>query len=220
MMALCDMLWCKGKQSDYAFARMATLTSRHRDCGGLNDLTFAHELRRLDISELALWIWNPDLAKDFQRLIKSGNEIGKEDSYMPCFMDLQLSDRSPYSITLNIRFHYWIHVIGCTLAIERSRNARKVGIFNHFSLTHLGGLLGFAILNTTGAIEQVSESEETGFAVEEADTSNLTNAEKERKKKKEVLRKSRIKPKTLVASDWYNWFLHIERTYRRRRVKH
>lgn len=126
LMALIDMYMCKFQHHPYANLRFGTIGTRFRDCAALVDIVYINKLTGLLPKEIARWIWTKFLGDDIERITKTGNEIDKYDSYMPYFMCLCLSDKSPYSTSINPNFHMWTHVLGASIHSLRSINAKLV----------------------------------------------------------------------------------------------
>lgn len=147
LMAVVDMFLVKFPKNKFSEARIGTIISRDRDCAGLNDLRYLKEITGKTFPEIASWIWTKSLADEFSRLLKDNEEIDEIHSYMPYFMDLGLSDKSPYTSTYNPNVHYWVHVVGCCLSLDRSRNARTVknAIIRERLLISHGAVFGYAL---------------------------------------------------------------------------
>lgn len=125
--AIVDMFLQKIPRHEYSLLRVATVCSRYKDCTVLLAYQHIRSLTGLTGPLLASWLLTHQLHKEYKQLWKAGNELQKSDSYMPYFMDLQMSSVSPYSAPANPNLHFFLHSVGCTLRSARSINAMFVG---------------------------------------------------------------------------------------------
>lgn len=151
LIASVDMYMSKFPFHVLAEVRIGTITSRFRDFSALMDLVFLTETLDADISEVSAWIWSNNVADDFQRVLKDGEEIDKMDSYTPYLTDLRLSMKSPYSASSNPSLHFWVNIIGVCLGAVRSHNARIDEYLNFHGLTIHGIICGYAYRSRTEA---------------------------------------------------------------------
>lgn len=145
LMAAMDMFFVRFPNNNFAYARIGTMVSRFRHCAALNGLLYMKEVSGLDFSEIRQWIWSEVLVKEFEAIIRPDNEIDDEYSYMPYFMDLNLSLKSPYSSTFSPNFHLWMHTAGCCLGFSRSIHSRMVGSPDKEIVPKLGIIFGCAM---------------------------------------------------------------------------
>lgn len=195
--AFVDMYMTKFPHHPIAEVKISTLSARFKDCTALQDLVYITRIMGVDLSELALWLWDPSVATDFMRILTPGEEIDVVDSYTPYMTELHMSSRSPYSTTINPHFHYWVHVVGCSMNSKRSQWARIVGSVNVGQITTLGAICGYAFTARTAAALQFSETGEedpdVGLGVDAAELQGLPAL-----------------PSNLRAREWYGWYEDID----------
>lgn len=76
---------------------------------------------------IARWVWTALIADELVQISKPDQETTEFHSYMPYFMSMNLSDKSPYAAVANPNFHLWTHITCATVGSKRSKNARIVG---------------------------------------------------------------------------------------------
>ncbi|XP_055924069.1 uncharacterized protein LOC129954268 [Eupeodes corollae] len=127
MMAVIDMYLKVFPYCKYAKARVGTIVSRFKDCSLLLALQSCVSSLGLSFSEFAPWVWTPKCADQLLQVIKEDQELDNPRSYAMYFMELGLSEISPYSTSMNPDLNFFIHAIGATCGNERSCNANMVG---------------------------------------------------------------------------------------------
>lgn len=157
LMAVVDMFLVKFPKNKYSEARVGTIISRFKDCAGLDDLIYLKEITGKTYLEIKSWIWTSSVADEFERILKDDEEIDEDHSYMPYFMELRLAKKSPYSSTSNPSLHHWVHVVGCCLSQARSRNARMVKDVYVGTITKVGALFGYALINAVSEDEAAAQ---------------------------------------------------------------
>lgn len=145
LIAAIDMYLHKFKKHKFSPVRVGTITSRYKDCASLLDVSHLKTMTGMNCGAIGRWIWVSQLFKEMERLSLAGQEIDQADSYMPYMMEFALADKSPYSTAVNPHMHFWVHVIGCRLGNQRSKNAKNVGNVNTNALIIHGLLFGYAI---------------------------------------------------------------------------
>ena len=121
--AALDMFLCKFPFHEWGCLRIATLPSRYKDCSAFTVIGQFEESTKRDLGYLARFIWSEKVADDLDRIMKRGQEINQDDSYIKYMSDMELVRRSPYSYNVNINLHNWVHCFGTFLGIERHMNA-------------------------------------------------------------------------------------------------
>lgn len=178
LLAIIDLYMVKFPKHVFAEVRIGTIVTRHRDCAGALDLLHITKVADMDLSHLARWIWQPELGDEFERLQTPLNEIDKYDSYMPYFMDLGLSSKSPYSTAVNPDFHYWVHAVCACINSPISKNVRVVGQVHtckHIELSKHACILGYALTTVSDAKLQSTQDPPI--------------------------------PDTLIGDNWFKWYI-------------
>lgn len=158
VIAAIDMYLHKFKKHKFSPARVGTITSRYKDCASLLDVSHLKTMTGMNCGAIGRWIWVAQLFKEMERLSFAGQEIDQADSYMPYMMEFALADKSPYSTAVNPHMHFWVHVVGCRLGNQRSKNAKNVGNVNTNALIIHGLLFGYAISKISEARMFYSET--------------------------------------------------------------
>lgn len=127
MCAFVDMYLAEFPRHPYAKARFGTICTRYKDCTALLTIPFILGALGIKLSRLAVWIWVPEAREQFLRLTKEGEEINDTRSYALYFIELGLSNKSPYSSTLNNTVHMLFHLVGAGRASKRSIHAKVIG---------------------------------------------------------------------------------------------
>lgn len=130
IVAAYDMFWSKCKDNKYASLRVCTIRSRYLDCTAFMGWQYLRNITKSSFLELATWIWDESIASEFRQVFKKGEELDKEDSYLPYLSSMKISRKSPYSASVNPYLHMWIHSYGCLKSTTRSYNAKMVGEIN------------------------------------------------------------------------------------------
>nr|WIF20027.1 nucleocapsid protein [Snakehead vesiculovirus] len=145
MVAAIDMFFYRFKESERANVRVSTLTSRFKDCAALS--TFAHvaSFTGLTLSGVLDWVFTETVAAEVERMMKPGQEIDQEASYMPYLKDMGLSKVSPYSATKNPGFHTWGQSACALMGSIRSQNALRASEDNWLNLKLNAEIMAFAL---------------------------------------------------------------------------
>lgn len=130
IVAAYDMFWCKCKEEKHSVLRVCTIRARYLDCTAFMGWQYLRNITKSTFLELATWIWDDSIAGEFRQIFKSGEELEKEDSYLPYLSSMKISKKSPYSASVNPYLHMWIHCYGCLKSTTRSYNAKMVGEIN------------------------------------------------------------------------------------------
>lgn len=131
MAAALDMFLSRFPDHAISKVRFFTVSTRYRDCAALGDIRFITKILGLTLPDLAQWIWSEDIANDLERILKRDEEIDQRYSvYTPYLSSMRLTNKSPYSATINCSLHLFVHSIGCANSRTRSVNARLVGESN------------------------------------------------------------------------------------------
>lgn len=121
--AALDMFLNKTNLPYYSILRLATIASRFKDCTALMALHRLRNLLGLPISKCVGYFMTTVLLRDLISLMKSEEEIDKEDSYLPYSSDFGLFIKSPYSAANRPNITLFVHAIGAFLREEWSLNA-------------------------------------------------------------------------------------------------
>lgn len=127
MMAAIDMYLNEFSRHEYAMVRLGTIVSRFKDCSMLVACNYLSDIIGMDFVDLCEWIWTTTCARQYDRVLEEGQEMDQSRSYSMYFMELGLSTKSPYSAILNKDLHLFVHTVGVSLGMTRSKNARLVG---------------------------------------------------------------------------------------------
>lgn len=144
LMAMMDMFLQEFPKHKLAEARFGTIVSRFKDCSALLSTRYICELTGMNLPQLSMWVFNEQVGRQMWAVCRNDQECDNSRSYMMYFVDLKLSDKSPFSAASNPHLHMFYHTIGVTLNQERSRNARLVGTMDFSTVTFNGGLVGYA----------------------------------------------------------------------------
>lgn len=149
LMAGIDMFFIKFPNHDHSILRIGTIPTRYKDCGALTSLHALTEVIGINQQDLSKWMWTNFLCTEMMQLNVSGNELDRLDSYFPYVMEMRLSHKSPYSATVNPNIYLWTHVVGCTMKLKRSLNARMLEKANlHFTITN-AAVVAYCLANTS-----------------------------------------------------------------------
>ncbi|ALJ30355.1 N protein [Eelpout rhabdovirus] len=145
VVAAVDMFLYRFKDSEHVNVRVSTLTSRFKDCAALS--TFAHiaAFTGLTLGGVLDWVFSDGIAAEVDRMMRPGQEIDQETSYMPYLKDMGLSKVSPYSATKNPGFHIWGQTACALMGSVRSQNALRVSEDNWVNLKLNAEIMAFAL---------------------------------------------------------------------------
>jgi hypothetical protein len=213
LMALIDMFLFKFPKSRFADVRVCTIVTRFRDCAGLMELAYLSDLVDMEFPEIAKWIWNERLANDFERINMPDNEADNQYSYTPYMMDLGLSEKSPYSGKTNPNFHLWVHVIGTTMGMTRSKHARMAGNPNAISMITMGKVFAYAHTVRGDFKIQFAEGGIDPILAAEAEAKEIEAELGEDNQEVPVVpvdTQSAELPRGLDGINWYAWFKDLK----------
>lgn len=124
LVASFDMFMFKFKNHNLASLRVATVSSRFRDCAGLTSIQqVAKTMGREICAEVGYWCFTPQLSKEFMNMFQGHEELSIQDSYFPYQIDLGLTDKSAYSATVNQTLYFFLHSVAALIGSKRSNNA-------------------------------------------------------------------------------------------------
>ncbi|XP_062707267.1 uncharacterized protein LOC134287954 [Aedes albopictus] len=118
-----DMFFSMFPKHEDSKLRFGTLMTAYRNCTGLSAITSGCDLMRETTRVFARWLMTPTLRMDLTRMLVSGQEMEIPYSYSPYLSGFGIVDKSPYSASINARFHIFTHLIGCAIPLVRSVNA-------------------------------------------------------------------------------------------------
>ncbi|AJG05818.1 nucleoprotein N [Bivens Arm virus] len=197
LIAACDMFFYKFKDHEHAVCRFGTIPSRWKDCGGLTSLSHLKNLTGMELEEIVSWVFVPSIGKEICRMMKSGQELDKPDSYVPYMMDLGLSMKSPYSSSANGGTYTWIHMIGSIMHSQRSLHARMVNE-NELPNIRISAMLTAYVKFNKGSLMKVFVKEEDKHLyIGEDQDENEGNGS-------DYIDLTQH-PNTDSADDWYQW---------------
>lgn len=113
--AAIDMFLFRFSLNPYAVIRWGTVVCRYKDCSALNSLHYFAGLIGKEVHTASLWFWNQSLFSEINNLMEEPTESQDPYSYFAYFMDLGLSNKSPYSAVYNPNVHMFFHVFGSIL---------------------------------------------------------------------------------------------------------
>lgn len=145
LMATVDMFMREFPKHPHACVRFGTMVARYRDCSALLSLSYLLKTFSIDSLDFAEWIWNTQTAEEYMRILEPDQEMDDPRSYSMYFMELGLSDKSPYSATVNPNLHFLIHSIGSASNYARSLNARFVGDPTTTILIYVANVFHYAL---------------------------------------------------------------------------
>ncbi|AOX47529.1 nucleoprotein [Gata virus] len=125
MIAGIDMFLHRFPKSEFAQARVGTISSRYKDCASLLSIRFfLHVVGSDNLDDAPAWITYEPIALNLIRMSKIGEEAARGDSYFPYQSDMGLVRKSAYSTVVNPSYFFFVHGVGALLGLERSKNAR------------------------------------------------------------------------------------------------
>lgn len=157
-----DMFYSRFRDHELAILRMCTLTSRFKDCAALLGLGYLANILGVTISDVAEWVFVDRMRREFQQLMHPNQEIDLLESFCPYLMDLGLSKKSPYSSSANPNLHTWIHTVGCTFKVDRSKHARMMSDACLTDVITNAQLLSFAFIKATNLVNVIAADPRQG----------------------------------------------------------
>nr|AIW58869.1 nucleoprotein [Eel virus European X]AIY29167.1 nucleoprotein [Perhabdovirus anguilla] len=146
MVAVIDMFYYHFKNSqERAVVRIATLSSRHKDCAALSTLNHITSFTGRSFVQVLDWVFTDQVAKEIGRMMRAGQEIDRPESYMPYLKDLGLSRKSPYSSSANPGTHCWAQMVCAMMGSKRSQNAIASTEENLSNLTRNAEIMAYAL---------------------------------------------------------------------------
>ncbi|QQP18745.1 putative nucleoprotein [Soybean thrips rhabdo-like virus 1] len=125
LVAAIDMFFNKFPDHRFAKIKVATLSSRFRDCGGLSAIKFLTGLIGTSTTSEALkYVMDSRAGAEIVRLSNDRGEMILPNSYFPYFRDLALCPKSPYSSSANPAIYNFTYCLGTFLGRTRAFNAR------------------------------------------------------------------------------------------------
>lgn len=155
-----DMFLNKFIKNQYARARVGTIVTRYRDCSALLTLSFITDMVGFGAIDFSRWMFVPELSNQYNRIMMCGQDISNEFSYMPYMTCMRLSEKSPYSATVNSAMHLFSHAIGSAMMLTRSINAAFIPCNNQQGVLENAILFFYAQRKTLGYTPQFYTAEE------------------------------------------------------------
>ncbi|UNP42107.1 nucleoprotein [Porcine ephemerovirus 1] len=143
MIAGIDMFFNKFKTNEWAFLRFGTIPARYKDCAALMSIGHLCDVTGLDLEDVLDWIFVGTIATEIVNMMTEGNEVDNPYSYMPYMMELGLSMKSPYSSSMAPGLYTLVHMVGCLLYSDRSKNARMISDRNLVNIKMNAEVLAF-----------------------------------------------------------------------------
>lgn len=148
IVAVTDMFFHYFKKHPSATLRFGTIASRFKDCAAIATIGHLMTVTGMTVREVAKWILNQTVAREFKDIMKEGQEAHDPDSYTPYMIDLGISKKSPYSAVQNPHTHFWGQMTCFFLYSARARNARVIQGIEVSSLLASSLLFAFAVGRT------------------------------------------------------------------------
>lgn len=123
LFAVLDMYFNMFLKSKYAKLRVGKIVLSYKDCSALALAAHGATVMQKTTRGFARWLMTDALRKDLFRINVPYQEVSIPYSYMPYFMPLKLSEKSPYSASANPSLHMFVHLVGCAYGVKRSINA-------------------------------------------------------------------------------------------------
>lgn len=157
-----DMFLNKFIKNPYARARVGTIVTRYRDCSALLTLSFITDMVGFGAIDFSRWLFVPELSNQYNRIMMCGQDVSNEFSYMPYMTCMKLSEKSPYSATVNSAMHLFAHAIGSAMMLTRSINAAFIPCNNQQGVLENAILFFYAQRKTLGYTPQFYSASEKG----------------------------------------------------------
>lgn len=127
-----NMFFMKYQNNKYSYLKMGTLVLRNMSAAALVAISFMRDMMNSSDNNhyYHSWMWVQSVADEYRKMMKKGQEINKIASYTPYLMTLGRAIKSPYSATVNPNLFTFINVIGASLGVIRSINARQLDHVN------------------------------------------------------------------------------------------
>lgn len=125
IVAAVDMFFNKFPESVYAKIKVTTLSSRDRDCGGLHAIQDLSKYIGKPTSVALSYAMDPRIGPEIIRLTTENDEATDSNSYFHYMRDMGLSQKSPYSSSINPVIYNFTYALGTFLGDTRACNARK-----------------------------------------------------------------------------------------------
>ncbi|AJR16764.1 nucleoprotein [Zahedan rhabdovirus] len=124
IIAAIDMFFFKYPTAPRSGMRVATMPSRYRGCTVLNAV--GQIARRLGIpaTHMGVYILTEQAADEYFQVFAEGHGADDIRGYFPYQTDLELTTKSPYSMSANPNLHFTLHAAGYFMGVPRSAMAR------------------------------------------------------------------------------------------------
>lgn len=188
--AIIDMFLSKFLEHKFSQIRLCTITCRLKDCVALTGLDYMCKTINITQVQFSQWLWTKKLGDEYEQLTTTLQEISQTDSYMPYFMPLKLSIKSPYSMTANPNIHMLTHFVCGTMGISRSVNSRIPADYSVPPILIIGKCMVYANLKHSDMEFQYTAG---GRPLEEFDDEVVVDQEVNI-------------PRTTEGLVWYNWW--------------
>lgn len=166
IVAMVDMFFKRFPLSPLSPLRLCTITSRSRDCTGLNALRHCNNVTGFHATgRFIFWAVSTELVAEITRLLQPGEEYWKEHSYFHYQVDFGLVEKSGYSAKANATMYTYCHMIAVLVGNKRSLNARMILETGVMDLLYFAKIAGYAFRSSATAqlqfLDQGEESDET-----------------------------------------------------------
>nr|QSL99564.1 MAG: nucleocapsid [Evros rhabdovirus 2] len=119
-----DMFLSRFPSSSKTTLRVGTAPTRYRDYSAMGTLSHLQKIAGIYDREIAYWIWNTEIARDFQRITDPRNEPLNLHSYAVYYSGMKLGTKSTASAAMNPHMHVFVHTVGSIMGYDRSKNAQ------------------------------------------------------------------------------------------------
>lgn len=140
-----DMFLYRFPSHSLSKLRVATITSRFRDCLGLGNLDLFVRTTGDGVPRALKWIWCESVGKEIRSLLTKGEEIDNKFSYAPYYSAFKLGTRSPYPASATPMLHTFVHTVGVLMGSLRSINARMIDGSNFTEAIQHGYRVAYAL---------------------------------------------------------------------------
>ncbi|AID53188.1 nucleoprotein [Dolphin rhabdovirus] len=172
--ACIDMFYHRYKGAEKSVIRVSTLTSRYKDCAALSTLAHISNFTGLSLKETLDWVFSDRVAAEVEQMMRPGEEIDRQESYMPYLKDFRISRRSPYSTTFNSNLHIWGQSACALMGSRRSQNAILMSEDNLVNIMTNAKIMAY-VLGTSADLtkaftvdgEEAGESDDEGEGIED-----------------------------------------------------
>jgi len=145
VMASLDMFLMKFQDHELSYLRVGTIPTRYKDCTSLTSISKLAESTGMSIRDLSEWMWSTALAAEMLQINDGEQEIENMDSYFPYMIEMKISTKSPYSAPANPNIYTWIHIVGSSLRLPRSLNAKLLQNCAIMNVVYNAGVFAYVI---------------------------------------------------------------------------